>query len=97
VYGTESASTSSVGFDGSATETQGQRSLLIDDAARLLGVSRQTVYYRISQGRLFTIRTRCGSQRVLLASIESLLRESSTARLATGAGEIVARSADACE
>jgi hypothetical protein len=34
---------------------------------------------------------------VLLASIESLLRESSTARLATGAGEIVARSADACE
>ena len=52
-----------------------ERSLLIDDAARLLGVSRRTVYYRIRQGRLRTIRTRCGSQRVLLSTIESLLRE----------------------
>jgi excisionase family DNA binding protein len=50
-------------------------SLLIDDAARLLGVSRRTVYYRIREGRLRTIRTRCGSQRVLLSSIEALLRE----------------------
>jgi excisionase family DNA binding protein len=50
-------------------------SLLIDDAAQLLGVSRRTVYYRIRQGRLQTIRTRCGSQRVLLSSIEVLLRE----------------------
>ena len=52
-----------------------ERSLLIDDAARLLQVSRRTVYYRIRQGRLRTIRTRCGSQRVLLSTIESLLRE----------------------
>jgi excisionase family DNA binding protein len=51
------------------------RSLLIDDAARLLGVSRRTVYYRIREGRLRTIRTRCGSQRVLVSSIEALLRE----------------------
>jgi excisionase family DNA binding protein len=51
------------------------RTLFIDDAARLLGVSRRTVYYRITQGRLRTIRTRCGSRRVLLSSIEALLRE----------------------
>jgi excisionase family DNA binding protein len=48
--------------------------LLIDAAARMLGVSRRTVYYRISQGRLRTIRTRNGSQRVLRSSIEALLR-----------------------
>jgi excisionase family DNA binding protein len=51
-----------------------ERSFLIDDAARLLGVSRRTVYYRIRQGRLRTIRARCGSQRVLLSSIEALLQ-----------------------
>ena len=48
------------------------RSFLIDDAAQLLGVSRRTIYYRIREGRLQTIRTLCGSQRVLLSSIESL-------------------------
>jgi excisionase family DNA binding protein len=51
------------------------RSLLLDDAARLLGVSRRTIYYRIREGQLQTIRTRCGSQRVLLESIEDLLRQ----------------------
>jgi len=51
------------------------RSLLIEDAAVLLGVSRRTVYYRIRQGRLDTVRTLGGSQRVLLASIERLLRQ----------------------
>jgi predicted site-specific integrase-resolvase len=39
-----------------------------------LGVSRRTVYYRIREGRLQTIRTRGGSQRVLWSSIEALLR-----------------------
>jgi excisionase family DNA binding protein len=53
-----------------------ERSLLIDDAAQRLGVSRRTVYYRIRQGRLQTIRTRCGSQRVLVSSIELLLESS---------------------
>lgn len=52
-----------------------KRSLLIEDAAVLLGVSRRTVYYRIRQGRLETMRTLCGSQRVLLVSIERLLRQ----------------------
>ena len=51
------------------------RSLLIEDAAVLLGVSRRTVYYRIRQGRLDTVRTLGGSQRVLLASIERLLHQ----------------------
>ena len=51
------------------------RSLLIDHAAEVLGVSRRTVYKRIREGRLQTIRTRCGSQRVLLESAEQLLRE----------------------
>ena len=50
------------------------RTLFIDEAAALLGVSRRTVYYRIREGRLLTIRTRCGSQRVLLSSIEALLQ-----------------------
>ena len=51
------------------------QTLLIEDAARVLGVSRRTIYYRIREGRLATIRTRCGSQRVLISSIEQLLRE----------------------
>jgi excisionase family DNA binding protein len=51
------------------------KSLLVDQAAELLGLSRRTIYYRIHEGRLETIRTRCGSQRVLVASIEALLRE----------------------
>lgn len=51
------------------------RSVFVGVAAQLLGVSVRTVYYRIRQGRLRTIRTRCGSQRVLLESVEELLRE----------------------
>ena len=51
------------------------RSVLIDQAAQLLGVSRRTIYYRIREGRLRTIQTRCGSQRVLLESVEDLLRD----------------------
>jgi len=52
-----------------------ERSVLVEQAAELLGVSRRTVYYRIREGRLRTIRTRCGSQRVLLSTIERVLRE----------------------
>jgi excisionase family DNA binding protein len=50
------------------------RSVSIDQAAELLGVSRRTVYNRIREGRLMTIRTLGGSQRVL---IESLARTAS--------------------
>jgi excisionase family DNA binding protein len=51
------------------------RSVLVDRAAELLGVCRRTVYYRIRDGRLQTVRTRGGSQRVLVESIEALLRD----------------------
>ena len=57
------------------------RSLLIDDAAVLLGVSRRTVYYWIRSGRLQTVRTRGGSQRVLLQSIARALDEGLRQRL----------------
>ena len=56
-----------------------QRSVLILEAADVLGVSRRTVYYRIREGRLQTIRTRGGSQRVLWSSIEALLRSTQPA------------------
>ena len=36
---------------------------------------RQSLYYRIRQGRLRTVRTRNGSQRVLWSSVQALLRE----------------------
>jgi excisionase family DNA binding protein len=45
------------------------RSVSLDDAAELLGVSRRTVYNWIRWGRLQTIRTLGGSQRVLVASL----------------------------
>lgn len=45
------------------------RSVSLDHAAELLGVSRRTIYNRIREGRLQTMRTRGGSQRVLLDSV----------------------------
>lgn len=45
------------------------RSISLDHAAELLRVSRRTVYNRIRQGRLQTVRTRGGSQRVTLDSL----------------------------
>jgi excisionase family DNA binding protein len=45
------------------------RSVSLDHAAELLGVSRRTIYNRIRDGRLQTIRTLGGSQRVLLDSV----------------------------
>jgi excisionase family DNA binding protein len=48
------------------------RSVSIEQAAQLLGVSRRTVYYRIRDGRLRTIRTIGGSQRVLMDSVEEI-------------------------
>jgi excisionase family DNA binding protein len=46
------------------------RSVSLDHAAELLGVSRRTIYNRIRDGRLHTIRTAGGSQRVLLESFQ---------------------------
>ena len=49
------------------------RSVSIEHAARLLRVSRRTIYNRIRDGRLKTIRTLSGSQRVLIDSIQVLV------------------------
>ena len=48
------------------------RSVSIDQAAHLLKVSRRTIYNRIKQGRIKTVRTSTGSRRVLLASLYAL-------------------------
>ena len=45
------------------------RSVSIDHAAQLLNISRRTVYNRIRDGRLLTLRTLGGSQRVLVDSL----------------------------
>jgi excisionase family DNA binding protein len=42
----------------------------LDHAAELLGVSRRTIYNRIREGRLQTIRTLGGSLRVLIDSVQ---------------------------
>jgi len=49
------------------------RSVFIEQAMRMLGVSKRTVYYRIREGRLRTIRVHGGSQRVLIQSIRDLV------------------------
>jgi excisionase family DNA binding protein len=46
------------------------RSVSLEHAAQLLGVSRRTIYNRIKGGHLQTIRTLGGSQRVLLESVD---------------------------
>ena len=51
------------------TEPRIGRSVSLDHAAQLLGVSRRTIYNRIRDGRLQTIRTLGGSQRVLIESV----------------------------
>jgi excisionase family DNA binding protein len=51
-------------------EQQLGRSVTIDQAADLLQVSRRTIYNRIREGKLLTIRTIGGSQRVLLSSVD---------------------------
>lgn len=48
------------------------RSVSIEKAAQLLGVCRRTVYNRIKDGRLATLRTPWGSRRVLLTSVLEL-------------------------
>ena len=45
------------------------RSVSIAQAAHLLGVSRRTIYNHIKNGRLATLRTLGGSQRILVASL----------------------------
>ncbi len=56
---------------GFGSEPRIGRSVSLDHAAQLLGVSRRTIYNRIREGRLQTIRTLGGSQRVLVDSLQS--------------------------
>lgn len=57
------------------------RSVSLDQAAELLGVSRRTIYNRIREGRLQTVRTIGGSQRVLIDSVGfRVIRHLETAR-----------------
>lgn len=51
------------------TEQRLGRSVSILQAAHLLNVSRRTIYNRIREGRLHTVRTLGGSQRVLVESL----------------------------
>ena len=55
----------------SSTEPRIGRSVSLEHAAALLGVSRRTIYNRIRDGRLQTIRTVGGSQRVLRESFHA--------------------------
>ena len=59
-------------IESGSTEPRLGRSVSIDQAATLLNVSRRTIYNRIRDGRLLTIRTIGGSQRVLLDSLHEL-------------------------
>ena len=61
------------GFD---FEPRVGRSVSLDHAATMLGVSRRTIYNRIRNGRLQTIRTLGGSQRVLIESVATPVRTS---------------------
>ena len=53
----------------SFTEQRLGRSVSILQAGHLLNVSRRTIYNRIREGRLHTVRTLGGSQRVLVESL----------------------------
>ena len=46
----------------------------LEQAAKFLDVSRRTIYNRIRDGKLQTIRTLGGSQRIVLASLEASRR-----------------------
>ena len=72
-----------------ATDTKSQfephigRSVSLDHAAQLLGVSRRTIYNRIRDNRLKTVRTAGGSQRVLIDSLADdhrVQRDSATSK-----------------
>ena len=62
----------------------GVQTVFVDHAAEILGVSRRTVYYWIRDGKLRTVRTANRSQRVLVVSIETQLREEVAARAREG-------------
>jgi excisionase family DNA binding protein len=64
------------------------RSVSLDHAAEILGVSRRTIYNRIREGRLTTVRTLGGSQRVLIDSVQSESRGNRAASPMTGGRQV---------
>jgi len=69
---------------GQSVEPRLGRSVSLDHAAELLGVSRRTIYNRIREGRLRTVRTLGGSQRVLLDSVQNVARPAEPAQSVNG-------------
>ena len=71
-------------------EPQVGRSVSIEHAAQILGVSRRTVYNRIRDGKLQTVRTLGGSQRIVMTSLDEVrqppLRDGDRPVLLDGAG-----------
>ena len=67
------------------------RSVSLDHAAELLGVSRRTIYNRIREGRLQTIRTIGGSQRVLIDSMSETREHDVEPSRSDNPGAVVAR------
>ena len=61
----------SIAAQKNTPEPRSVRSVSLDEAAGILGVSRRTVYNRIRDGRLRTLRTLGGSQRVLVDSLSA--------------------------
>ena len=57
-------------FEAIASPSAG--SLSMDQTCRVLKISRRTLYYWIRRGRLQTLRTRMGSQRVLIESLREV-------------------------
>ena len=66
---TDTSSASSASSPSNGLAPRIGRSVSLDHAAQILGVSRRTIYNRIRDGRLQTIRTLGGSQRVLIDSV----------------------------
>ena len=75
------------------TELRLGRSVPIQQAALLLNVSRRTIYNRIRDGRLRTIRTIGGSQRVLVESLYDLGFRSQAFSTSASAATFVVRPA----
>ena len=69
---------------GRSVEPRLGRSVSLDHAAELLGVSRRTIYNRIREGSLRTVRTLGGSQRVLIDSLQTAARPARPAAAVDG-------------
>ena len=63
------------------------RSVSLDHAAEMLGVSRRTIYNRIREGRLQTVRTLGSSKRVLLQSVLEIRERGGVTRWVSTLGD----------